>query len=170
MHLRVGSRHSGLLTRWFLARPRPGGPICAAMRCAVQARIDSGQEVIVGVNKCAQRPCAATTPYSDRYYICARRYQPTEDEHIETLKIDNTKVRAAQLERLDRIRTTRDQASRASLCAVHHAAACRRPEASGPWSLWLRRTAGGDCTRAALSMRPAGRPLRMSEQCQASAG
>jgi hypothetical protein len=89
--------------------------------------------VIVGVNKCAQRPCAATTPYSDRYYICARRYQPTEDEHIETLKIDNTKVRAAQLERLDRIRTTRDQAilrpRPAPPFPAHHAAACRRPEA-----------------------------------------
>ncbi|ANH59263.1 methylmalonyl-CoA mutase [Dokdonia donghaensis] len=53
-----------------------------------QARIDSGQDIIVGVNK----------------------YRPTEDEHLDILDVDNTKVRDGQLKRLDQIKNDRDSA------------------------------------------------------------
>ncbi len=51
-----------------------------------QARIDSGRQTIVGVNK----------------------YKPTHDERIDVLKIDNAKVRDAQIARLNRVRAERD--------------------------------------------------------------
>ncbi|MFN8840415.1 MAG: methylmalonyl-CoA mutase [Burkholderiales bacterium] len=51
-----------------------------------QARIDSGKEVIVGVNK----------------------YRSGVDEPIDILDIDNVAVRDAQIERLKKIRATRD--------------------------------------------------------------
>ncbi|WLP90917.1 methylmalonyl-CoA mutase [Gordonia sp. NB41Y] len=54
-----------------------------------QARIDSGQQPLVGVNK----------------------YQVTEDEEIEVLKVENSKVRTEQLEKLDRLRAGRDSAA-----------------------------------------------------------
>ena len=52
-----------------------------------QARIDSGQETIVGVN----------------------RFTPEEDEQIQTLEVDNAEVRRKQIERLDDLRSNRDQ-------------------------------------------------------------
>jgi len=51
-----------------------------------QARIDSGRQVIVGVN----------------------RYRPDEPEEIPVLAVDNAKVRAAQIARLERVRRERD--------------------------------------------------------------
>ena len=51
-----------------------------------QARIDSGQDIIVGVNK----------------------YRPTEEEHLDILDVDNTMVRDGQLKRLASIRSTRN--------------------------------------------------------------
>ncbi|SET87232.1 methylmalonyl-CoA mutase [Oceanicella actignis] len=54
-----------------------------------QARIDRGEEVIVGVNK----------------------YRPEKETPIEILEVDNAKVREAQIARLERIRATRDQAA-----------------------------------------------------------
>ncbi len=51
-----------------------------------QARIDSGQDIIVGVNK----------------------YRPTEDEHLDILDVDNSKVREGQLKRLKNIKESRD--------------------------------------------------------------
>ncbi|HEY7608225.1 MAG TPA: methylmalonyl-CoA mutase [Alphaproteobacteria bacterium] len=51
-----------------------------------QARIDRGEEVIVGVNK----------------------YRPDTEEHVEILDIDNTKVRQQQIERLKSVRAKRD--------------------------------------------------------------
>ncbi|MGQ0740872.1 MAG: methylmalonyl-CoA mutase [Alphaproteobacteria bacterium] len=53
-----------------------------------QARIDRGEEVIVGVN----------------------RFQPEMDDHVEFREIDNTAVREAQLGRLKEIRAKRDGA------------------------------------------------------------
>jgi methylmalonyl-CoA mutase len=53
-----------------------------------QARIDRGEEVVVGVNK----------------------YQPAEETPIEILDVDNAKVRESQIARLKQIRATRDQA------------------------------------------------------------
>lgn len=52
-----------------------------------QARIDSGQETIVGVNK----------------------YQPEEKDPIEILEVDNTSVRQAQIRRLREVRAKRDE-------------------------------------------------------------
>ncbi|HEY8385728.1 MAG TPA: methylmalonyl-CoA mutase family protein, partial [Porticoccaceae bacterium] len=54
-----------------------------------QARIDRGEEVIVGVNK----------------------YQLEKEPEIDVLDIDNTKVREAQIQRLTRIRAERDNAA-----------------------------------------------------------
>ncbi|XP_017736588.1 PREDICTED: methylmalonyl-CoA mutase, mitochondrial [Rhinopithecus bieti] len=58
---------------------------CAARR---QARIDSGSEVIVGVNK----------------------YQLEKEDTVEVLAIDNTSVRNRQIEKLQKIKSSRDQA------------------------------------------------------------
>jgi len=52
-----------------------------------QARIDSGQEIIVGVNA----------------------YQSDEKTDIEVLDIDNTKVRQQQIDRIQKIRAERDE-------------------------------------------------------------
>jgi methylmalonyl-CoA mutase len=54
-----------------------------------QARIDRGEETIVGVN----------------------RYRPEEPAHVDVLDIDNTKVREQQIARLERLRAERDQAA-----------------------------------------------------------
>ncbi|XP_075197304.1 methylmalonyl-CoA mutase, mitochondrial isoform X2 [Anomaloglossus baeobatrachus] len=59
---------------------------CAARR---QARIDSGSEVIVGVNK----------------------YQLEKEETVEVLAIDNTAVRNRQIEKLKRVKASRDGAA-----------------------------------------------------------
>jgi methylmalonyl-CoA mutase len=66
-----------------------------------QARIDRGEEVIVGVNK----------------------YQLDKEPPIDILDIDNSAVREAQVKRLDQIRASRDQAAcDASLAALTAAA------------------------------------------------
>jgi methylmalonyl-CoA mutase len=59
---------------------------CAARR---QARVDRGDDVIVGVNK----------------------YQLDESHEIEVLDVDNQAVREAQIARLEHIRATRDAAA-----------------------------------------------------------
>ncbi|MEM8749905.1 MAG: methylmalonyl-CoA mutase [Pseudomonadota bacterium] len=56
-----------------------------------QARIDKGEEVIVGVNK----------------------YRPTVETHVDVREIDNSAVRDAQITRLNRIRETRDEKAHA---------------------------------------------------------
>jgi methylmalonyl-CoA mutase len=67
-----------------------------------QARIDRGEEVIVGVN----------------------RYQRADEPSLELLDIDNTAVRAAQVRRLGEVRSTRDNAAcMAALAAMTEAAA-----------------------------------------------
>jgi methylmalonyl-CoA mutase len=53
-----------------------------------QARIDSGRQTVVGLNK----------------------YRPTTPEQIEVLKVDNTAVREAQIASLKKLRAERDQA------------------------------------------------------------
>ncbi|MDP7486787.1 MAG: methylmalonyl-CoA mutase family protein, partial [Alphaproteobacteria bacterium] len=67
-----------------------------------QARIDRGEEVIVGVN----------------------RFAPEHDEPMHILQIDNSAVRAAQVARLERVRRERDEtACRTTLNALTAAAA-----------------------------------------------
>jgi methylmalonyl-CoA mutase len=64
---------------------------------AKQARVDKGEDVIVGVNK----------------------YLPPETEPLDTLEVDNAAVRAAQIQRLERVRANRDEAAcRAALAAL----------------------------------------------------
>jgi methylmalonyl-CoA mutase len=66
-----------------------------------QASIDSGRDVIVGVNK----------------------YRLAEEEHVEIREIDNSAVREAQIARLKKIRATRDaKAVEAALAALTDAA------------------------------------------------
>jgi methylmalonyl-CoA mutase len=68
---------------------------------ARQARVDRGEEVVVGVN----------------------RYRPATEETIEILAIDNAKVRQGQIERLARVRSGRDEARcRAALDALREGA------------------------------------------------
>jgi len=52
-----------------------------------QARIDSGQQPVIGVNK----------------------YRPAAMDEIEVLKVDNSRVRAEQIEKLRRLRAERDE-------------------------------------------------------------
>ncbi|ARA92213.1 methylmalonyl-CoA mutase [Rhodothermaceae bacterium RA] len=66
-----------------------------------QARIDTGQDVIVGVN----------------------RYRRDREDPIDILEVDNTAVRRAQIERLAAVRATRDEAAvQAALNALTEAA------------------------------------------------
>jgi methylmalonyl-CoA mutase len=66
-----------------------------------QARIDQGEEVIVGVN----------------------RYQPDEEEQVEILSVDNIAVRDAQLQRLESVRSARDEVRcQEALQVLEHAA------------------------------------------------
>jgi methylmalonyl-CoA mutase len=66
-----------------------------------QARIDTGQQTIVGVN----------------------RYKSGEETNIAVLKVDNAAVRGEQLEKLNRLRTGRDpETVKAALAALTQAA------------------------------------------------
>ena len=69
-----------------------------------QARIDSGRQVIVGVN----------------------RYKPTREAPVPVLKVDNAAVRRTQIERLRELRAGRDQA--ACDAALTGLTACARGE------------------------------------------
>ncbi|MBB2948795.1 methylmalonyl-CoA mutase [Actinoplanes lutulentus] len=67
-----------------------------------QARIDSGRQPVIGVNK----------------------YRPAVDQPIDVLKVDNAAVRASQVEKLRRLRAERDQdACTSALEALTRAAA-----------------------------------------------
>src|SRR5262249_18173392 len=67
-----------------------------------QARIDSSHQIVVGVN----------------------RYRPQTENEIEILKVDNSAVRARQIEKLVALRTERDAKKLATaLDALSHAAA-----------------------------------------------
>ena len=81
-----------------IARPRFREP-------ARRARIETGEEVIVGVNK----------------------YRLTKEDPIDILDIDNMKVREAQIARLDRIRASRDAAA----CEAALAEVSRRAKEGG---------------------------------------
>ncbi|GAA4093086.1 methylmalonyl-CoA mutase [Actinomadura miaoliensis] len=66
-----------------------------------QARIDSGRQPVIGVNK----------------------YRPDADEHIEVLKVDNAAVRAQQIDKLRRLREERSaEEVDAALAALTRAA------------------------------------------------
>ena len=66
-----------------------------------QARIDSGRQPVIGINK----------------------YRLDENENIDVLKVDNTSVRAQQIEKLQRLRAERDDiACHSALAALTGAA------------------------------------------------
>jgi methylmalonyl-CoA mutase len=60
-----------------------------AAAARTQARIDSGQQPVVGVNS----------------------YRPTEDTDVDVLKVDNAEVRARQLSKLQQLKGTRETAA-----------------------------------------------------------
>ncbi|SKB55907.1 methylmalonyl-CoA mutase [Sphingopyxis flava] len=69
---------------------------------ARQARVDRGDDVIVGVNK----------------------YRLKDEDLLETLEVDNTKVREAQVARINQVKASRDEAAcQAALDALRKAAA-----------------------------------------------
>lgn len=69
---------------------------------ARQARVDRGEDVIVGVNK----------------------YRLANEDLLETLEVDNTKVREAQIARINRVKAERDEAKcQAALESLRQAAA-----------------------------------------------
>jgi len=70
-----------------------------------QARIDSGIQPVVGINK----------------------YQVVEDQEVEVLKVENSRVRTEQLAKLERLRADRDQAA----CDAALAELSRAAEAHG---------------------------------------
>jgi methylmalonyl-CoA mutase len=74
-----------------------------------QARIDSGQQTLVGVN----------------------RFQPKVDEQIDVLKVDNKGVRARQIEQLERLRAERDDARVQSALEALTAGAGRASSGAG---------------------------------------
>jgi methylmalonyl-CoA mutase len=66
-----------------------------------QARIDSGQQAVIGVNK----------------------FKPTDERAIDVLRVDNSAVRTLQIDKLKRLRAERDEASvSSSLEALSNAA------------------------------------------------
>ncbi|WEJ58242.1 methylmalonyl-CoA mutase [Devosia sp. FJ2-5-3] len=75
-----------------------GGPKMAIEQAAAlrQARVDRGEDVIVGVN----------------------RYRVDTEESIEVREIDNAKVRLEQIAQLERIRRTRDEAKCQSMLSA----------------------------------------------------
>ncbi|AGL15976.1 methylmalonyl-CoA mutase [Actinoplanes sp. N902-109] len=76
----------------------------------VQARIDSGAQPVIGVNK----------------------YRPAAEAPIDVLRIDNAAVRAEQLAKLRRLRADRDEpACQAALAALTRAAGAEPGGASG---------------------------------------
>jgi methylmalonyl-CoA mutase len=71
-----------------------------------QARIDSGQQPVIGVNK----------------------YRIDEEQNIEVLKVENSRVRAEQLAKLQQLRADRDgSAVEAALAELSQAAAAHGP-------------------------------------------
>jgi methylmalonyl-CoA mutase len=77
---------------------------------ARQARVDKGEDVIVGVNK----------------------YKLASEEHLETLEVDNDKVRQGQIARLKKMRASRDEAAcQAALAALTEGAKNANPPRNG---------------------------------------
>jgi methylmalonyl-CoA mutase len=75
-----------------------------------QARIDSGKDVIVGIN----------------------RYQVDEEQSFETLEVDNTAVREGQISRLEKLKAARDESAvKEALQAITNCASRTKGGAEG---------------------------------------
>ncbi|AKS34448.1 methylmalonyl-CoA mutase [Mycolicibacterium goodii] len=102
-HIREVAEHGGMAQAISEGIPKLRIEEAAAR---TQARIDSGAQPVIGVNK----------------------YQVGEDTEIEVLKVENSRVRAEQIAKLQQLRSERDEAAtRAALDELTRAAA-----ASGP--------------------------------------
>ncbi|HJQ03369.1 MAG TPA: methylmalonyl-CoA mutase [Jatrophihabitans sp.] len=78
-----------------------------------QARIDSGRQPVIGVNK----------------------YRPTEPDELAVLRVDNAEVRRVQKEKLDRLRAGRDPAAVQQALSALTAAAAAAQDGSRPAGL-----------------------------------
>ncbi|BBY77555.1 methylmalonyl-CoA mutase [Mycolicibacterium parafortuitum] len=97
-HIREIAEHGGMAQAINEGIPKMRIEEAAAR---TQARIDSGAQALIGVNK----------------------YQVTEDQEIEVLKVENSRVRAEQLAKLERLRSERDEhATQAALAELTRAA------------------------------------------------
>ena len=102
-HIREIAEHGGMAQAINEGIPKLRIEEAAAR---TQARIDSGAQTVIGVN----------------------RYQVDEDHEIEVLKVENSRVRAEQIAKLERLRSERDEhATQAALAEL-----TRAVEASGP--------------------------------------
>lgn len=98
-HIREVSEHGGMAQAIGEGIPKLRIEEAAAR---TQARIDSGTQTVIGVN----------------------RYQVDEDHEIEVLKVENSRVRAEQIAKLERLRSERDDAAtQAALAELSRAAA-----------------------------------------------
>ncbi len=98
-HLREVAEHGGMAQAIDEGIPKLRIEEAAAR---TQARIDSGQQTVIGVN----------------------RYQVDEDHEIEVLKVENSRVRAEQIAKLESLRAERDNAAtQAALDELSRAAA-----------------------------------------------
>ncbi|WP_173009935.1 methylmalonyl-CoA mutase [Mycolicibacterium sp. P9-64] len=102
-HFREVEEHGGMAQAIDAGIPKLRIEEAAAR---TQARIDSGAQTVIGINK----------------------YQVDEDQAIEVLKVENSRVRAEQIAKLEQLRAERDEAAtQAALAELTRAAA-----ASGP--------------------------------------
>ncbi|OKH65542.1 methylmalonyl-CoA mutase [Mycobacterium sp. SWH-M1] len=98
-HIREVAEHGGMAQAINEGIPKLRIEEAAAR---TQARIDSGQQTVIGVN----------------------RYQVDEDHEIEVLKVENSRVRAEQIAKLEQLRSERDNAAtQAALDELSRAAA-----------------------------------------------
>ncbi|MGE2737572.1 methylmalonyl-CoA mutase [Mycolicibacterium vaccae] len=98
-HIREVAEHGGMAQAISDGIPKLRIEEAAAR---TQARIDSGAQPVIGVNK----------------------YQVDEDHEIEVLKVENSRVRAEQIAKLERLRAERDDAAtQAALDELTRAAA-----------------------------------------------
>ncbi|KKE98768.1 methylmalonyl-CoA mutase [Mycolicibacterium obuense] len=98
-HIREVAEHGGMAQAINEGIPKLRIEEAAAR---TQARIDSGQQTVIGVN----------------------RYQVDEDHEIEVLKVENSRVRAEQIAKLEQLRSERDEhATRSALDELSRAAA-----------------------------------------------
>ena len=98
-----------------------------------QARIDSGKQSVIGVNK----------------------YRPTDEKPIDVLKVENASVRAQQIDKLRRLRAERNEAeTQAALEALTEGAQGRRQSAGAGHRCRARQSDGRrDFLRAGKGVR-----------------
>ncbi|MGP4053360.1 methylmalonyl-CoA mutase [Mycobacterium sp. 4D054] len=98
-HIREIAEHGGMAQAINEGIPKLRIEEAAAR---TQARIDSGQQTVIGVN----------------------RYQVDEDHEIEVLKVENSRVRAEQIAKLEKLRAERDErGTQSALAELTRAAA-----------------------------------------------